>query len=219
MEVMRLFDRHHWLSVFPLEDGSAQAVRSGATVDASAHSAAVERASVRVAEFAERGAVLFAVFERRWHSSGPSAGVLFPAVAAASGVPDFVWRLAGPAAVDTFCPLRGCPCLAPRTDGTELRSRGCSCWYQLRLHLVDDLRLRLLHVRELSREPPLLWQVRRWRGSLPALTLQRSRVCRDWQTRAGQGWNEPVGYAGFGQQLDLRGVPGHSFLLLSTDVH
>jgi hypothetical protein len=54
MEVMRLFDRHHWLSVFPLEDGSAQAVHSGAAVDASAHSAAIERASVRVAEFAER---------------------------------------------------------------------------------------------------------------------------------------------------------------------
>ena len=88
MEVMRLFDRHHWLSVFPLEDGSAQAVHSGAAVDASAHSAAVERASVRVAEFAERGAVPFAVFERRWHSSGPSAGVHH-------GVADSHLRLAG----------------------------------------------------------------------------------------------------------------------------
>ena len=127
MEVMRLFDRYHSLSVFPLEDGSAQAVNSGAAVDTSALSAAVERASARFAEFAERGAVPFAVFERRWHSSGPFAGVLFPAVAAASGVPDFVWRLARPAAVDTVCPLLGCPCLSSCTDGTELRSRGCNC--------------------------------------------------------------------------------------------
>ena len=115
-----------------------QAVHSGAAVDTSALSAAVERASARFVEFAERGAVPFAVFERRWHSSGSFAGVLFPAVAAASGVPDFVRRLACPAAVDTFCPLLGCPCLSSCTDGTELRSRGCSCWYELRLHLEDD---------------------------------------------------------------------------------
>ena len=88
MEVKRLFDRYHWLSVFPLEGGSAQGVHSGAPVDASAHSAAVECASVRVAEFAERGAVPFAVFERRWHSSGPSAGVHH-------GVADSHLRLAG----------------------------------------------------------------------------------------------------------------------------
>ena len=45
MEVMCRFDRYHSLSVFPLEDGSVQAVHSGAAVDTSALSAAVERAS------------------------------------------------------------------------------------------------------------------------------------------------------------------------------
>lgn len=208
---------YFYLNALALMDGSA--VHSGAAAGEFAFSAAAQRAFVRVAEFAERGAVPFAVFERRWHSSEPFAGVLFPAVAAASGVADFVWQLACPAAVDTSCPLLDCPCWSPCTDGTELRSRGCSCWYELRLHLVDDLRLRLLHVRELYGEPRLLWQVRCCHGSLQALTLQRSEVCRDWQKRAAQGWNEPVGYAGFGQQLDLRGVPGHSFLLLPTDAH
>ena len=90
MEIMRLFDRYHSLSAFPLEDGSAQAVHSGVTVDASALSAAVGCASARVAEFAEYGAAPSAVFERRWHFSWPFAGVLFPAVAAAFDVPDFV---------------------------------------------------------------------------------------------------------------------------------
>ena len=206
--------RYCVLSALALVDGSA--VHSRAAAGEFPFSAPVQRAFARVAEFAECGAVPFAVFERRWHSSGLFAGVLFPAVAAASGVPDFVRRLACPAAVDTFCPLLGCPCLSPHTDEIEFRSRGCSCWYE---HLVADLRLRLLHDRELCREPRLLSQVRRRRGNLPALTLQRSEVCRDWQRRAAQGWNEPVGCAGFGQQLDLRGVPGHSFLLLPTDAH
>ena len=52
----------------------------------------------------------------------PFAGVLFPAVVAASGAPDFVWRLACPAAVDTFCPLQHYRCSSPCTDETELRS-------------------------------------------------------------------------------------------------
>ena len=88
-ELVRRSVRYNSLNVFPLEDGSAQAAHSGAAVDASAHSAAVECVSARVAEFAERGAVPFAVFEVRWCFSWPLAGVLFLAVAAASGVPDF----------------------------------------------------------------------------------------------------------------------------------
>ena len=195
-------------------DGSA--AHSRAAAGEFLISAAVQRDLARVAEFAECGADPFGVFEHRWHSSGLFAGVLFPAVAAASDVPDFVWQVACPPAVDILCPLLGCPCLSPNTDEIEFRSRGCSCWYE---HLVADLRLRLLHGRELCREPRLPWQVRRRRGNLLALTLQRSEVCRDSQRRAAQGWNAPVGYAGFGQQLDLRGVPGHSFLLLPTDAH
>ena len=202
------------LSALALVDGSA--VHSRAAAGEFLISAAVQRDLARVAEFAECGADPFGVFEHRWHSSGLFAGVLFPAVAAASDVPDFVWQVACPPAVDILCPLLGCPCLSPNTDEIEFRSRGCSCWYE---HLVADLRLRLLHDRELCRKPRLLSQVWRRRGNLLALTLQRSEVCRDWQRRAAQGWNEPVGYAGFGQQLDLRGVPGHSFLLLPTDAH
>ena len=202
------------LSALALVDGSA--VHSRAAAGEFLISAAVQRDLARVAEFAECGADPFGVFEHRWHSSGLFAGVLFPAVAAASDVPDFVWQVACPPAVDILCPLLGCPCLSPNTDEIEFRSRGCSCWYE---HLVADLRLRLLHDRELCRKPRLLSQVWRRRGNLLALTLQRSEGCRDWQRRAAQGWNEPVGYAGFGQQLDLRGVPGHSFLLLPTDAH
>ena len=195
-------------------DGSA--VHSRAAAGEFLISAAVQRDLARVAEFAECGADPFGVFEHRWHSSGLFAGVLFPAVAAASDVPDFVWQVACPPAVDILCPLLGCPCLSPNTDEIEFRSRGCSCWYE---HLVADLRLRLLRDQELCRERRLLWQLRRRRENLLALTLQRPEVCRDWQRRAAQGWNEPLGYAGFGQQLDLRGVPGHSFLLLPTDAH
>src|SRR5580700_6546648 len=74
---------HHSLSGFWTEDGSA--VHS----DASEFSAAVQRAFARVAEFADCGAALFAVFECRWHFYRPLAGVLFLVVAVAFGVPDF----------------------------------------------------------------------------------------------------------------------------------
>ena len=122
-------------------DGSE--AHSGAADGEFRFPAAVEHAFARVAEFADCFAVPFAVFECRLYSPGLFAGVLFHAVAAASRVPDFVWRLACPAAVDTFRLLRDCPCLSPRTDGTRLRSRGRSCQYG---HWVDDLRLRLLNV-------------------------------------------------------------------------
>jgi hypothetical protein len=89
-ELVRLSAHYHSLNVFPLEDGSAQVVHSGAAVDSSALSAAVQCAFAPVAAFAECGAVPSAVFELHWCFSEPLAGVLFPAVAAASGVPDFV---------------------------------------------------------------------------------------------------------------------------------
>ena len=88
---MRLSGRYHSLRAFLLEDGpSAQAVRSGAAVGASALAAAVKCAFAQVAEFAARGAAPSAVFEVHWCFSWLLAGVVFPAVAAASGVPDFV---------------------------------------------------------------------------------------------------------------------------------
>ena len=87
-KVVRLSARYHAPSAFPTEDGPA--VRSGAAADATAFSAAVQHAFAQVAGFAECGAAPFAVFERHWRFSWPFAGVLFLAVAAASGVPDFV---------------------------------------------------------------------------------------------------------------------------------
>ena len=202
-----------YLSALALMDGSAVHAVAGVLV----FSVAAQRAFARASGFAERDAVPFAVFAPRWHSSVPFADALFPAVVAASDVPDSVWRLACLAAVDTFCLPQHFLCLSPCTDGIELRSRGCSYWYELRLHLVDDLCL--LHVPELYRERQLLWQLRRCHGSPPALMLQRWEACRDWQRRAVQGWNEPAAHAGFGQQLDPRGVPGRSFPLLPTHEH
>src|SRR3974377_1321931 len=125
--------RYCVLSALALVDGSA--VHSRAAAGEFPFSAPVQYAFARVAEFAECGAVPFAVFEYRWHSPGPFAGVLFlavvvalgvPAVVAAPCVPDFVWRLACLAAVDTFRLLADRPCLSPCTDGTEHRSRGRS---------------------------------------------------------------------------------------------
>lgn len=86
-EIVRLSARYHALSAFPPEDGSA--VNSGAAADASAFSAAVQCGFARVVEFAECGAAPSAVFACRWHFYWPLAGVLFLAVAAAFGVPDF----------------------------------------------------------------------------------------------------------------------------------
>ena len=112
---MRLFDRYHSLSVFPLEHGSAQAVCSGAAVGASGHFViCLSVALFHLLFLSVAGIVL-----------GHLLVFFLLAVAAASGVPDFVWRLACPAAVDTYCPLLGCPCLSPCTHETELRSRGC----------------------------------------------------------------------------------------------
>src|SRR5208337_1071739 len=88
--IMRLSDRYYSLNAFPLEDGSAQAVHSDAAAGASALSAVVQCAFAQVAEFAGSGAAPSAVFELHWCFSWPLAGVLFLAVAAASGVPDFV---------------------------------------------------------------------------------------------------------------------------------
>ena len=102
-EIMRLSDRYYSLSAFPLEDGSGQAVHSGAAVDASALSAAVQCAFAQVAGFAGSGAAPSVVFELHWCFSWPLVGVLYPAVVAASGVPDFVWRLDYLAVVDISC--------------------------------------------------------------------------------------------------------------------
>jgi len=78
------------LNAFPLEDGFAEAVNSGAAVDGSGLSAVARCASAQVAAFAERGAAPSVVFELRCYCSWLPAGVPFLAVAAASGVPDFV---------------------------------------------------------------------------------------------------------------------------------
>ena len=107
-----------------LEDGSAEAVNSGAAVDASEHSVAVRRAFAQAVAFAERGAVPSAAFERRCYFSGPPVGVLFPAVAEAFGVPDFAWRRAYLAVVDISGRLKTGQCLAHCTCGAERRSHG-----------------------------------------------------------------------------------------------
>ena len=65
------------------------AVNSGAAVGGSGLSAAVRCVFAQVAAFAECGAAPSAVFELHWCFSWRLAGVLFPAVAVASGVPDF----------------------------------------------------------------------------------------------------------------------------------
>ena len=65
-------------------------MNSGAAVDGSGLSAAARRAFAQVAAFAECGAAPSAVFELRCYFSWLPAGVPFLAVAAASGVPDFV---------------------------------------------------------------------------------------------------------------------------------
>ena len=121
------------LSALALVDGSA--VHSRAAAGEFPFSAPVKRAFARVAEFAECGAVPFAVFERRWHSSGLFAGVLFPAVAAASGVPDFVRRLVCPAAVDTFCRCwvaRACRRILMRLNfGRVVVVVGTSIWWPI----------------------------------------------------------------------------------------
>src|ERR1700688_1949707 len=104
MKIMHLSGRYYSLRAFLPEDGPAQTVHSGAAVDASGRFAAVKCAFAPVAEFAARGAAPSAVFEVHWCFSWPLAGVLFPAVAAASGVPDFVWRPACPVVADISGP-------------------------------------------------------------------------------------------------------------------
>ena len=77
--------------------------------DESARSAVAQCAFARVAAFAECDVAPSAVSAVHWCFSWLLAGDLFPAVAAASGVPDFVWLLACPVVADISDPLQaGC---------------------------------------------------------------------------------------------------------------
>jgi len=96
------------------------AVRSGVVADESALSVAARCAFARVAAFAACGVVPSAVFAVHWCFSWPLADDLFPAVAVASGVPDFVWQPGCFVVADISGPLQACRWLEPCNCGAEL---------------------------------------------------------------------------------------------------